>query len=110
MERFGGQTLQAGRGGSGEGPGAGPGIYFPDLKSTGQGSGSEKEEGDERVGLNSAEGNPVLQRGWGSRGCWRARMGAAVGDSRNHLPNRAGAGASAGFGGRLGPGLGSPAE
>lgn len=37
MERFGGQFLQVGRGGAGEGPGAGPGIYFSDPKSTRRG-------------------------------------------------------------------------
>lgn len=58
MERFGGQSLQVGRGGTGEGPGSGPGIYFPDPKSTRRGK-------DERVGLNSASGNPVLHGGWG---------------------------------------------
>lgn len=35
MERFSGQSLQMGRGGPGEEPGATLGIYFLDLKSTG---------------------------------------------------------------------------
>ena len=35
MGRFGGQSLQVGRGGPGEGPEAGLGISFLDPKSTG---------------------------------------------------------------------------
>lgn len=60
-------------------------------------------------GTPSYKGHWGVPRGVGGSGGW-AGMVAAVGDSVTHLPSRAGAEGSAEFGGRVGPGLGSPAE
>lgn len=66
------------------------------------------------VGFSSAWGNLVLQGGWGPgqalEDLARTRDGGGCRGLSHHFPSRERAGGSTRFGGRIGLGLGSPAE